>query len=509
MPKKRQEPDISTPSAAWYLMEQYRELPRDLRGGLLSMQRCGKKHLWRATRELDRDYRRRVEALSLEPYYWSACQHLGGQPFTKMPVWSPDTPDPIVDVWAKDVDGNDRDFRSFAWSHCTSSVGFGLAGLLVTWNAEQGRPYIAGIPADAILDPYEQGEPMRLMFSSPNRDPDRPWIKWSEDQVWVLYDGEPTASGDEQYARWEVYEREDPRDSESPWNDSPTADLGGFFAPQEFTPFYSLYTGTDDDDNDLPWVCKPPLHDLAVLNRLQMNKRSDLDFGLHIANIPQRACAGMTDEEAKKFTTVSYKGIWYTASHQGKFYYVEHSGASFEVSFKDLETLQRTMEIFGHSPFVRRAAGSMTATEVSSDERRAITTAQAWALGWEDTWQQSWRCAARYGRMSDDFTLQLHTDFGPKEKDLDRAKMVQEDYRAGDLEPREYFQTMKGFGVYPEGFDVEAAATRIEKKREEDMARLMLAAEGFGQGQADDEDEEDQPPAPVPGLNPLPPAPVS
>jgi len=494
---RKTEATVDTPSAEWTLMERYRQLPRDLRGGVLKLRECADEHLWRSPRERDHDYQRRLNALRFDPLYWSAMEHLGGQPFTRQLEWSDDAPEVLQPAgpWANDVDGFDRDLRQVMRASCITSVGMGLMFVLVTWDADDGRPYLVEIPSEDVLDPWEEGAPVRIRMSIVNRDEAKPWIKWHEDQIWALYDGEPTAGGLDRYARWEVYEREKPKDPKSPFREEPKEELSGYFSPQEFIPLFPIYTGTGVCGERLPWVSVPPLYDTAEANRVLLNKQSDLDYGLHIGNVPQRAASGLTEDEAKKIDTVSHKGLWYMTEPRGRFYFVEHTGASFEISMKDLERLTRQIEVASLQPLVSDDSG-VTATGRMIDLSRATTTAQAWTLGWQDSWNQVLHAMARYARLPDRFTVGLFTAFGPAPQDLERAKLIQKDYLEGDLEPELYYPEMKRLGVYGEAFDADRAATAARKRQDEEMKRLLtMPVPGGGRVPTDAkaDEAEDQP----------------
>jgi hypothetical protein len=487
---------IETPSAEWAAMEEYRDLPRDLRGGLIRIQSLTKKHLWRAARERDHDYQRRLMALQFDPFYWSAMEHLGGQPFTRQVGLSDDVPAELRPdgAWADDIDGQGRDLRQVIRGTCIESAGLGLVYLLPMWSEVDERPYVHVLSAHDVLDPWEEGGAVRLRMTHPVRTPGRPWEKRNEGQIWVLYDGEPTASGDEQWARWEVFEREDPTNPKSPFRASPTEELSGPFRYQPWIPLYPLYTGNGGCQEALPWVAFPPLYEVAAANRVYMNKRSDLDFGLHVSNIPQRCAAGISEAEVAKIDKTSYKGMWWTKNHQGKFYYLEHSGAAFELSLRDLEGLERRIEVWGLQPMLSEHQGNVTATGRMIDLSRATTTAQAWTLGWEDVWTQVCHALARYVRKPDRFELTFFTAFGPAPHDLERAKIIQQDYLQGDLEPEAYYPEMQKLGVYSESFDVQAAVAAAKKRRDQDMKRLAtMPVPGGGRISPKPPEAEDQP----------------
>ena len=465
------ETDVASPSPEWKEMEVYRELPRDLRAGTIGLQRQSGKHLWQAPRERDKDFARRLKALQFEPFYWSSAELIGGQPFTQMIGFSDDTP-PEIKEWNKDIDGTGRDLRSFARTACIGSVGYGIQFLWPKWDDEKQRPYLWLIPEDAVLDPYEEGQPVRVLMVEEERDPDKPWLRVSVEQVWIFYDGDPTAGAEERYARWEVYEHKERTNPKSEWKETPEEGLGGFFKPLDRMPLVPLFTGSNSPENNLPWMVLPPLHPLAVANRVWMNKRSDLDFGLWMANVPQKTISGISEDEVKKIDTVSYKGVWWSSNPQTKFAYLEHSGASFEVSRLDMNELERRMEVLGLMPNVSRADASqaVTATGEMRDMSRAITTSQAWALGWQDSFETALRMMALYRRFYDGFTLEFHTSFGPKERDLERLRIVQQDYVNGDLEPEFYYPEAKRLGGYTEAFNADAAAAAATKRRKANLA---------------------------------------
>jgi hypothetical protein len=465
-------PDVGTPSEAWDVMEVYRQLPREIRGGIPQILGSPFDLLWKAAKEKEVDFKRRKRALQWSPFYWLSCQHLAQQPWTAPPTWSNDTPPVLVNVWAQDVDLTQRNFDHVARSSCEASVGYGLRYLLVLWHEVKGRPIIIEIPAAAVLDPWEEGAPVRVLMTDTWRDAKKPWIIHNREQVWMFWDGEPTAGGEDRFARWEVFERTDPKNPKSPWEETPTDGLGDFFINQEMMPLFPLYTGSHSPMDSLPHVVVPPLHSLATDNVVWMNKRSDLDWGLHVSNIPLRGWSGVKKAEVEAQDKISYKGTYWNENPAGKLYFAEHSGASFGIAQEELTLMERRMEIFGMSPMMSRETGNVTATGRRIDLSRAITTAQASALGWEDTWTQAWRAAARYRRLNDRFTMQVVTDFGPDEDNIDAARIVQTDFANGDLDPEDYYPTMVALGVYPESFDVEGAIRRSRARMEAEAKRL-------------------------------------
>ncbi len=483
---------LTKPSAEFERMEVYRDLPRDLRGGTLAMQAAGTKHLWKHPREQKKEYARRLQSLVLEPYYWSACEHLAAQPLTRPVMWSDDAPEDLI-LWSNDIDGKDRDIRTLARSTCVNSIGYGIAYLLVVWSEEDGRPYVTELPAASVLDPYSPPGGMRVLMEVPSTvPPEFPWQRRIEQQLWVLWDGEPTAGGEDRYARYDVYQHDDPTDPTSPWREEPTLELGGSFAPQEYIPLFPIPSGSDSPEDEQPWVSTPPLHPLALMNRLHMNKRSDLDAGLAIANVPQRAASGLMEQEARAIDTVIYKGLWWMANPSGRFYFVEHSGAAFGVSREDIESLERRMDVFGLSPMLSEPSANATATGRLIDLSRATTTAQAWALVWQDAWLQAMRCAARYMSKPDDFRLEFFSDFGARDANLERARVIQQDYLNGDLPPELYYPEMKRLGVYGESFDAEMAAAGVARRRVDTLKALATMPPPVIEGAQKEEAEADE-----------------
>lgn len=463
----KREADISTPSPEWKMMEAYRELPRDLRGDVLLLQEQASEHLWKASKEIDADWKRRVKALQFDPFYWSAAEHIGGQPYEREIAFSDDVPAQVLE-WAKDIDGTGRDLTAFFRASSINAVGYGVDYLLALWDADAGRPYIMQLPAESVLDPYEEGAPLRIQMTDYERDADKPWIRHEVETIWMLWDGEPTAGGIDRYARVEIYEHKERRDPESEWRKEPSSVFS--LSPHETLPLVSNYTGSNSPMEQVPWVVLPPNYALAVANRVWLNKRSDLDFGLHIGNIPQRAASGIGEEEMARLVA-GYSGMLYTEKENGRFYYVEHSGASFGISFQDLGEMERRMQVMGSMPNVTRAStqGAMTATAELRDMGPALTRARAWAYGWQDTCTSILRKCAQYQRISDKFTSAVFTDFGPQDKDADRAAMIQKDYISGDLEPDLYFPEMQRLGVYSQAFDVDAAVAGAKRRRAEAM----------------------------------------
>lgn len=454
----------------------YRKLPRALRGGVMRLRAEKEEFVFRHPRETKSDYDLRLKRLQFQPFYWESAEFLGGQPFTKDIVFSADTPAELVDVWAKDIDGTGLDLRRLARSSCINSVGYGVGYLWSVYDKAKGRPYVKFIPPDLVLDPYEPGRPVRVRFFDTEEDKNNKWLRVEVEQMWVFYDGEATAGGDDRFARWEVYEHKERLNPESEWKSAPEDELGGNFEPLTEIPLTPIYTGNNSPQDQLPWVVIVPQYDLAASNLIWTQKKSDLDWGLYLANVPQRCVAGASADEVKQNTTVSPSAIWSTMSPQGKYYYLQHDGACFEIAQRDLGELERRMEVMGSMPNVSQAdiyAVSKTATGEVREMKRSVTTAQAWAYGWQDSWETALRKCTRYARLNDSFTLEFNTEFGPQSFDrIAAAQIVQQDYINGDLAPELYYPIIKSLGVYPDTFDADQAAALAKASREATMQRI-------------------------------------
>lgn len=503
---KGTEPDVSTPSPEWFAMEPYRALPRDLAGGLLKFQKLRETRLWKAAREKRLDYERRVKALQFEPYYGASCELLGGQPFTREITFSEDTPPELL-KWLDDIDLAARTARQVARSSCIDSVWYGHNVLWPRFDEERERPFVEVLPAASVLDPYVPGQPVRILRVDFERHPDRPWIKMPVEQIWIFYDGDILAQDDTKFARWDVYEREDRLNKESAWNKEPTDELGGLLRPLLTIPLFALYTGNLAPPGLVhdPWLTIPPLHPLAAANVVWINKRSDLDNGLHNGNIPQRVAKGITEDEVKKINKTSYTGIWWTEQVQGLFYFLEPSGGTFEISALDLADMERRMEVLGNMPNVTRAdvrgrsgGGEKTAAGEEREARRATTVSQAMALGWQDTWQTVYRTMAEIMKLPAEFDVGFNTKFGPRERDIERWQSIQADHNAGYLSHLQYFELALTIGGYPETFKPKEAAAFATAK-DASNARLLAAARAADErgrkasSQDQDEDDNDNP----------------
>jgi hypothetical protein len=424
-----------------------------------------------------------LRALQHHPFYLDAADLLGGQPFTKPITFSDDAPQELRDprgAWREDIDGSRRTLQQLARQSCINSTKSGFILLWPRFIPGGSRPFMETIPSEAVLDRYIPGNPVRIKFTSHEiLNAAKPWILTPIEQIWMFMDA---GIQDPDFATIVVFEHQDRADPKSDWNETPTPDLGAILKPLTEIPLYPLYTGhaSPPELGELvhdPWVTMPPLYALAKMNQVYDSKRSDLDWGLHIGNIPQRAAKGITKEEMELINKVSYSGLWALENVNGLFYFVEPSGKTFALAAEDLSDMERRMGIIGNSPNVTRsdARGNvLTATGELREMAPAIMEGQSWAKNWQDTWETALRTLARIVRLPDTFKVKFDTNFGPKDQDLDRWRVVQTDRQRKEISARQYFDVSKELGGYPETFNAEDAAEFADAQEAErkELARL-------------------------------------
>lgn len=504
-------PTVATPSPAYRWMEGYRALPRLMRGGVKALrEEAGKSGdqsgLWskapggtdvdhlRAPRmessspilirnpiEDDEDFAARVRRLQWWDPYWTAMDRLGRKPFAHEVTLT--GPAPLMD-WAKDIDGNGRDFRRFAADCCVESAGYGIGYIMPDWSEELGRPVFTWIDSRFVIavdtDP-ETGR-KRARIRTVRLDLGE-WTAREIPQVTVIYGPGGTQGAKSPSKR--VYELIDPGDVTKGWAPKGAEEpLRG-----RYWPLVPLYTGFEAAD-----VAIPPASALAELARIHLNKQSRLDAILDTANIPIRYWSGVSEDQIKKFKELSVKQtIWNPSdARETDLKYVEVQAHGIAKAIEDLDRVERRCEVLGWAPLVTRPRGNETATSVATESAVANTQAEAYTIGWADGFAQASIVACSQAELE---TAGVGTafwhDFGIQAGDLKGLELMMRAMSSpnGTLFPwLTWFRAWERHGLLGEDEKPEDLAAEMEAR--EDARRSAAANTDPVDEEAVDEDAE-------------------
>lgn len=492
------DPKIDTPGASWWEMEQWRALPRQLRGGLAALQAL----LVPFSNKEDKDsYNRRQVLLDFVDFYWMACGHLGGLPFMK-PAMIGDTIPEKVRAWMKDIDGQKTDLPLALRSLTIQSVGFGkLGSLLLPREDNPALPTLHIIDTQDDLDDQAEGtQPMRFRrWVSTFPSPARPWWKRREEQIWTVIPGDPEAKDDKRWVTWTVHERKDPGNLESPWNDDPTAAKAGTITGMIEIPYVPWTAASLSEDEAPPWVVFPPLWWLARANFVWMNQNSDKDHNLRWSQVEQ-AFAFLTDPKELDNRKLGGGNIWALQSGEGtSMDYLSPTGIGFANARINLEKLEVRMDAMAHKTSANRFLGGSapTATGVRVDLKEATSMPQAWAHGWSDSSTTLVRLVGQWmgetPEALEEYAYVLPADFDAELAWAEIRETLHKVADRGELLPDDLLPMLAQVGGLPPGVDSKELKKMVDRAKKQAEERAKLAASlPVPTGRAEDEEDEDE-----------------
>lgn len=371
-----------------------------LMGGTPAMRAAGEKLLPQWPAEDVGAYQTRLRTATLLPAYRRTVNVMSGKPFAK-PLDLVDAP-PSMATWAEDIDLQGVSLHSFAAEMFDEVVGYGLAGILVSYpkaapapfrsKAEQEasgqRPYFVRVKHNQILGWIADQvngrmtlKQLRLMESA--QEPDGPFGVQCVRQVRVLVPG-----------GWQIWKE---------------IDKGKWVMTEEgvttlkVIPYVPLYGIRKD------YMCgQAPLLDLAFLNVKHWQSQSDQDTILHVARVPILAMIGADDKS--ELTVGGAAAVKLPAGADIKF--VEHTGAAIKAGAESLSDLEQQMIQTGAELLVKQPGAKRTATESQTDAEANKSDLQRMAENFEDALDQALDFMAQFASLPSGGSVKLYADYG-------------------------------------------------------------------------------------------------
>lgn len=431
-------------------------------GGTKAMRAAGNLMLPQNPNESDENYKVRLAATTLTPFFKSTITHLVGRVFNK-PLNIIDADEAIVEM-VEDVDRTGRHFNIFAQDLFETALRDGISFILVDFpksdpmmtraqETEAGvRPYwihvdvrnILWIKVDSSTNQIAEVRLLELAIEYPDR-----WTEVVVRKVRCIMPGS--------FELWREVKGAT-ANSQSTWilEDSGPTTMG-------VVPLIPVYCG-----RIAPFEAIPPLLDLAYLNACHYQMRSNYQNGVTVAQFPMLAASGLTSNE--KDIVIGPKKLLRMQSETGRFYYVEHSGAALQSGRDYLDMLKEEMAAQGMRLLMPRSVGpkgagsAPTATGEEIADAEAKSELQKMAFNLCDSLENALEITAKWmGIEGSSGSVVTTGDFGILRKDANDVTNLINMKTAGDITPQTFYTELIRRGFLSEAFDVEAEIEKLDE----------------------------------------------
>lgn len=215
-------------------------------------------------------------------------------------------------------------------------------------------------------------------------------------------------------------------------------------------------------------VITPPFLDLAETNIAHWNSSSDQNNVL----------------EHSRFAMYHFKGVEMTTDENGDpispgfgpttvCYSKPNTDASIEAitlpvdgliqGWTDLDRKINEMKMMGLDPLVPSDGGALTASERIIDENKANSALQNWAIRFNNALEKAFQYMALWDGLSDPtkIKLDINTEFGVTEKEVNEVKLLREMHFAGQLSLETLLDEIKNRKMFDTDFDTARELARI------------------------------------------------
>ena len=485
------EAKVNTPIKAHTLMMAGWELVDALRSGSATM-RASDKWLPREPGETNGAYRVRSERSFLFPAYDDTVQGLASRPFAEPVKLKEGTASPQIDEFVKHVDGDGRSLTQFMADVFDDALDRGVTGVLVDYPVVEGtlredqvrslglRPTWVHVPFNRVIGwRHEEvgGEwvltqlRIKEVFTEPKGE-------WGEEEVHRIKVYRRTLGLGDLPGRvwWEVHQKNE--QGEYQQVDEGDLSLG-------YIPFHVLYT------NRLGlFEGAPPLQGLAEKNLEHYHSSSDQRHILRFVRTPLLFAKGLGRTEMNKRVQIGPSRMYRSTAKEADMKYVEHTGKGVEAGQKDVEHLERQMELLGMEPLVKQQR-QITATERMLDTSEETSQLQSWVRDTETFVEELLATTSDWmGLEPTDVVVQINDTYTVlDEGDIQVLKDMRKER---DLSRPTYWKEMQKRGILDDDFDPAAEAELLEAEHQEATRRLLDAMPEVGDDGEDDGEEGDE-----------------
>ena len=436
--------DPSLPSRLYEAMAARWALPQALMGGTLAMRAAGGRYLPRHPAENAAVYAERARRAVLRNYFRRTVSKLTGRVFAEPLAFSSDMPEELEALF-RNVDLMGRGLNVFARDWFEDALVSGLSHVLVDFPAgseaaslaeerERGmRPYLVHIRADQLIAAQWDGHGReRLLTQIRIRERGLAWHGFAEREEERIRVIEPD--------HWRLFRADD----KGKWQEIAAGDntLGRI-------PLVTLYTARKGF-----LQAEPPLEDLAFLNLEHYQIRSDQRNALNVASFPILAASGYNPEIDGPIEVGPNK-VLTTSESDGRYYYVESSGAALEAGARELEALEKAMQLFG---LQFEAPKQMeTATGRVLDAADALSPLSAMAMNLEDSLNALLRLLADWLDIAHPGSIAVSSKAGAGRGQSEDLSFLLEARKLGDITPDELLREARTRGLLTDSLKANAA----------------------------------------------------
>lgn len=472
----------------------------DLDAGVRKMRFRGEIRLPKEQMEGSEDYKRRLKRSYLYPGLTNALNSSVSKAFSK-PVTVEEAP-PEFAYLETNCDDKGSDLTQFLRSVMRSGVKHGLAHVLVDFSV-QVSPENATKATDAATKPhpfFRLIEATRLVSWTETKQDDGT-VGLSEIRFLEYVDAPDGKYGsrEHEYIRivrlnsWELWENMAYIQRQTTSDENFEFYRDGVRRVQDFKKVDGGSFGPDGGFKSLPLVtyytqrkgfmrAKPALMDLAETNLIHWQSASDQRNIMHVVRVPLLFATGMTEQETSAGLTLAAGSFVKSSQIDANLRYVEHSGQAVDLGARDLETLEKHMEIMGVRPQVERS-GDATATQSVISEGRANTDVQAWIEGLNTAAETMYAKAGEWMgvEMPESLKVKVFSDFAGGGGTTDEIALLIAMRKDKDITAQTFLSETKRRGFFSDDFDVEAEAGAIEEEaqaaQEQAMETLKMETE--------------------------------
>lgn len=433
-----------------------------LMGGTAAMQAAGEELLPKFPDEDKDSYKCRLESSTLLPAYSETVKNMNGRVFAEPLTLGEDIPAPISE-YAQNIDNQGSNLQVWAQGLFKSGLSHGVAYALVdfppTVDAQGNqivrtradeiatgvRPYVVQIKSDQVLGWKSEARngaevltQFRYMESVAEADPENEFIEKRVCQIRVLEPGS-----------WRTFRKVKTSDKKEAW-----AEYANGKTSLPIIPVVAYYT-----DRTGFLTGKPPLMELAYLNKKHWQKQSALDNMEITALVPMLALFGLDDDPSFKMTVGS--NVATKLPKEGDMKWVEVQGKPIELGQASLDKLEDQMRMAGGKLLQPQQAGSKTATQAEEEADQDLSPLQTMAEQLEDALDQILQLFADWMKIPEGGHVQVNGNFSPDFAPETTLPLLKSMTDSGYLSEQTLFREVQRRGVISGDLDWEEEQQRI------------------------------------------------
>ena len=436
-------------------------LPEALMRGTTEMRERAKEFLPQHPNESDEQYQIRSKQAVLRNFYKRTVITFTGKVFTAQPVVKVDKK---IEPYLEDVDLTGRHLNVFCREVFQEAVVKGLSFVLVDYptapeNATLAdeknlnlRPYLIHIKPEQILGWKSDligGVQLltQLRIHEIVHEDCSELYEFSERIVQRVRVWDRLLDGTVQQT---VYEQDNSIGDEEAW----VMVSQNVYKGVTEIPVAVFYTNRKDF-----YIAEPPLEDLAYMNLEHFQIRSDQRNALSVASFPILTASGI-DMDNDQIEFGPNKMIT-SKNTDAKFAYLESGGVHLEAGRLELQDLENSMRVFA-SQF-ELTNKSATATGRAIDAHESSASLKDWALMFGDFLEEVIRFMNMWsGVESDDYNVQMDTDFGVKVDDNIEFDIILKAYATGLLSKQSALNELQRRGLLDSEFDIDTEIALLD-----------------------------------------------